>query len=283
MSTVDSHVHVWDPSLHRHAWLDAEPALNRAVLPADIGFAAAGVDRAVFVQADAAESVGEAAWVASLDWPQLAGIVAHAPLERSDAAEVLDQLAGIPLVIGVRRLLQDESREFFASQALAKGLAEVARRELTFDACVRHGQLHALYNLARSVPDLSVVIDHLGKPPVADGLYSDAGVHWLTAMAALAELDGVTVKLSGLAPEANPTSAIGPQARPFLHVAVELFGVNRCMVGSDWPVSGHTKHSLGYAEWFSLVLDGLSLSKSEQASIAADTASRVYGLTPAKN
>lgn len=282
MSLIDSHLHVWDPSRHRHEWLDGEDALNRAFLPSDINFDSAGVTGVVFVQADASadQSITEAVWVASLasEWPQLRGIVAHAPLETEGLSATLDALEQIPLVVGVRRLLQDASDELFTAGALTSGLIELGRRGLAFDACVRHHQLSHLVTLVEAAPETTVVLDHLGKPPVAAGIDSAEGQEWLRQLHRLAPFERVALKLSGLAPEASPERALSPQSRPFLLAALEAFGAERCMVGSDWPVSTHTPHAMGYAEWFSLVLDGFGLSSEEAESVAHRTASRVYGI-----
>jgi predicted TIM-barrel fold metal-dependent hydrolase len=94
-------------------------------------------------------------------------------------------------------------------------------------------KMPALVALLAKVPGLPVVLDHLGKPPVsgdADG--------WERDLCDLAALPRVSVKLSGVAPEASPRGGtIRRQALPWLAVALDAFGAERCMVGSDWPVS----------------------------------------------
>ena len=205
MTLVDAHAHLWDRASFRYDWLEGEPHLPFAFLPDDLAATGADIDQAVFLQADCApeQAVAEAQWVDAFrqDGASIAGIVAFAPLERAERESVLDELSGIAGVVGVRRLLQDEPADMFDSAELAAGIGSLAARGWTFDACVRAWQLPHLERLARQVPDVPVVLDHLGKPAVADMSSFDA---WLADVRALAALPHVSVKLSGMTPAARP-------------------------------------------------------------------------------
>lgn len=272
--TVDAHLHVWDPEALRYPWLDEEPALNRPFLPGDVG--SDTVREVVFVQAAAHDGLAEARWVQSLDWPQLCGIVAFAPVETRELDVVLAALEQLPAFVGVRRLLQDEDDAFIGSTALRRGLTVLAERGIPFDACIRHPQLPALVDTVRAVPELTVVLDHLGKPPVAAGRRSADGMAWRAALAELAELPNTVVKVSGLASEVDPTRPLRDQIVPFVADALELFGPERIMVGSDFPVSGATAHHLGYDEWFQVAADLLELSPHEHDQVFSLTARRIF-------
>ena len=143
-STVDSHVHVWDPSRLGYSWLEGDPLLGAAHLPESI--AEPEVSRVIFVQSDADDGDAEVAWIQGLasEWPQLAGIVGFAPVERADLPQVLDRLEALPLLVGVRRLLQDEPGGFIESDEMKRGLAVLADGRIPFDACIRHQQLPEL-------------------------------------------------------------------------------------------------------------------------------------------
>lgn len=274
---TDAHQHVWDPRRLSYPWLSSVPDLDKPRLPEDSR--TPGVDRVVFVQADAADGVIESEWVQGLarDWPELAAIVAFAPVETNALPRALDRLHELPLFRGVRRLLQDEPPGFITSRGVRQGLRVLAERAVPFDACVRHHQLGELRTALEDVPDVDVVLDHLGKPPVALGLDSREGEAWIDAIHALAELPSVVVKLSGLAPEADPERPLAEQSRPFLEVALRAFGAARCMVGSDWPVSGATPHGMTTAEWIELV--GAQIDDPvERELVLNGTAARVYGL-----
>lgn len=269
---IDSHVHVWDPARNAYGWLRGE--LDRAYLPAELEAGHDSTTRFVFVQADAADGLREARWVDSLDWPRLAGIVAFAPVERTDVLhDYLSELRRIDRVVGVRRLLQDEPLDVFDSAALTTGLRAVAAAGLTFDACVRAHQLAPLIGLLDRVPELDVVLDHLGKPQIGEGVDEV----WRRNLGILAENPRVHVKLSGLAPESDPRRPVLEQALPVVEAAVELFGDDRCMIGSDWPVSSSTPQRLPIGEWFG-ILDVLAERGHDRELLGSSTAIRFYGL-----
>lgn len=281
MTVIDAHLHVWDPALNRHPWLDEEPVLGRPFLPADVKSEL--VEQVVFVQADALDGLAEAQWVQSLAdaWPQLAGIVAFAPVEdRRGLSEHLDALAELPRFVGVRRLLQDEPRGFITSSAFIGGLRELARRKVPFDACVRWHQLADLVVAVKHSPEAHLVLDHLGKPPVAAGYDSDERHHWSTALHDLAQQPHVTVKLSGLAPEANAAQPLYPQIEPFVKEAIDAFGPGRVLAGSDFPVSAATAHELGYDQWFTWINEGLGFNEDESSQVMHGNAERTYTLSP---
>lgn len=275
---IDSHIHVWDPRINHYRWL--EGALDRPFLPGDLAPDHAQADGFVFVQADADDGLAEAHWVDQLEWPRLSGIVAFAPVERPDLLDDhLADLATIDRVVGVRRLLQDEPDEFFDQPGLVDGLRTVAAAGLTFDACIRAHQLPLLVQLLHSVPELDVVLDHLGKPQIGGGM----DLVWSDRLRILAENPRVNVKLSGLAPESDASQPVLTQALPFLHAAVEIFDPSRCMIGSDWPVSSTTPQQMPVGDWFSLV-DAVGANSIERFELQQGTAMRFYGLdrrTPA--
>jgi L-fuconolactonase len=171
-------------------------------------------------------------------------------------------------------LLQDEPLEFFEHPGLLVGLRALADSGLPFDACIRHHQLGALTSLLAKVPELPVVLDHLAKPPVATG---DDGT-WERDLRALAELPQARVKLSGMPPELRDDQEWVSAARPWLEVALDAFGADRAMVGSDWPVSAMSPRRLAPGRWLSMVLDELAASPAEREQLSWRTASRFYGV-----
>lgn len=246
MRVLDSHLHLWDPSFLDYSWLEG-PLLARFAAE-EIAAAVGSVDDErgfVFVQADCAEEqyLDEISWVTSLaSRVGVRGIVAGARLDRgADTLDYLDAVAERPLVVGVRHLLQGEVDGFAGTSAFRDGAAALVARNLTFDACVRgEAQLRDVQALAAEMPELRVVLDHLGKPAVGvagEPLLPTA--QWSDAIAALAAHPQVFCKLSGLPAEAGGTWN-AEQMEPFFDVALEAFGPDRLMVGSDWPVSAVT-------------------------------------------
>jgi L-fuconolactonase len=290
---IDSHLHLWDQNLLHYDWLHGAGPLDRSFLPNDLNLGRSGVTEMVFVEADCRpeESLAELRWVSGiraeafpLSGIVICGIVAAAPLEHGvGVCDHLDSLTEFDRVVGIRRSLQSESSEFISRPELADGLAATANRSLCFDACVRWVQLGDLRSLLASADgvaerELHVVIDHLGKPPVQAGSDSESADEWFAEMRLLAKRPGTFVKLSGLPAESAPGSDLAVVARPFLQRALDLFGPERCLVGSDWPVSTLVPEELAYDDWFSLVLDNQGLTPAERDQVAHGTATRAYRL-----
>lgn len=278
---LDAHLHLWDPALLDYGWLEGR--LLRSFGPDELDEAVAkapdDVAGFIFVQAECAaeQALAEVDWVTSLaDRLPLRGVVARVPLEDPDATEAhLAELARRPLVAGVRRLLQSEPDGFAARPGFRASARSVAAAGLAFDACVRWPQLPDVVALARDVPELTIVLDHLGKPPVgsADAPAPAAGTVWAAHLHDLARLPNVVCKLSGL-PAESTGEWTDAQVRPFLDVALDAFGPERLLFGSDWPVSGP------YGRWADAVASWAAdrLGADECAALLAGNAERVYRL-----
>ncbi|MDZ8200339.1 amidohydrolase family protein [Microbacterium sp. SSW1-59] len=268
--TIDAHAHVWDTTELRYPWLDDAPHLPRTFLPRDLQ--RDGAVPYVFVEADCASGHAEARWVAGLGADGPAAIVAFARIESARVAAELDALAGVPGVTGIRRLWQDQPADMLRSPATARGLRLLPERGLVFDVCVRWEQLEVVADVVRAHPDVHFVIDHLGKPPVAR---PELLASWRRSLAACAR-ENVSVKLSGL--PAEDGAAVDGECRvdlaPWLRAAFELFGADRAMVGSDWPVSAD--RGFGRPAWFAAVRAALGLGADEWHRVSHANAARVY-------
>jgi len=203
------------------------------------------------------------------DW--VAGVVGWVPLDDTRAAAAaLDELDAEPLLRGIRHLVHDDPRdEFLDLPAVRTSLAAVAAHGLAFDvpdAWPRH--LAGAGRVARAVPELTVVIDHLAKPPVG----TDAFVAWEAELRRVAALPNTMAKFSGLhLPEVPFTvDTVGA----LLDVALDAFGAERLMYGGDWPMS--VPHG-GYRPTWRVMRDCLDrLSASERAGVLGDNAERAY-------
>lgn len=235
---IDTHLHLWDTLRLAYSWLDDEPRLNRPITGRELDERTTDGRRVVLVEAavDPADVEGETRWFAELatSHPAVHGFVAAVDLTRVDLEATLDALQARPGFVGVRHLLQDTTLLSSHPGQLAAALAELGRRGIPFDACVRAGQLPALRRLVESVPGTTIVLDHLGKPPVGDPRALD---RWRHDLASLAELPGVHVKLSGLPAECHDAGQLDDHLAGIVAYAVACFGPARCLVGSDWPMS----------------------------------------------
>jgi L-fuconolactonase len=264
---VDTHVHWWDPATVPLPWLDQVPALARPFLPADFARAAgeAEIEAIVFVECDVAPGrhLDEARWVGGLAAiePRLKAVVAHAPLERGRAVEAdLAALQALPLVRGVRRLLQGEADDAFCLQpSFIEGVRLLPRFGFHFEICVYHRQLGAALELVRRCPEVRFVLDHIGKPGIRDGLLDP----WRAEIEALAALPNVVCKLSGLVTEADHAGWTPQQLRPYIDHVVGCFGFSRLMFGSDWPVA---TLAASYGRW--LVTLDTALAGADEADLA---------------
>jgi L-fuconolactonase len=293
VKTIDSHLHVWDPSRFRYEWLDDLPPLNRGygfdeLRAEQQGGTAApnpaapntdAPDGYVFVQADcsAEQSYDEAAWVSELAATEpIVGIVAAASLESGDAvAPALERLRELPLVVGVRRLLQQEPLGFALGDGFLAGARALAAAGLSFDAGVTHRHLPDVVALVDAVPDLVVVLDHFGKPDVASADPA-AFAAWRNDLAQLASRPAVSCKFSGLPPQAGTPDWTAKQFTPYFDTALEFFGADRCLFGSDWPASSL---QTGYTRWLDFVREWAApLSEDERIAIFSGTATSVYRL-----
>jgi len=274
--TIDAHLHLWDLERVAYPWLTSALApIDRtfAFAEAEPQLAQAGVDRVVLVQA--ANSVEDSAAMFAVESPRVAGVVAWVDLlDPESAARQLDTWAAQPAFVGIRHLVHDEpDADWLARPPVRRSLRLLAERGLSFDVIgVLPRHLEHAVAIADELPDLRLVIDHLGTPPVG----AASREPWAGLISELARRPGVAVKLSGLTtlgPDGRATTA---DLRPFVDHALSAFGADRVLAGGDWPVSTLVG---AYAEtWSTLsaLIDGLS--EAERAQVLGGTAERVYRL-----
>lgn len=284
---VDAHLHFWDPARLHYPWLRGEPGLNKAFMPSDLDTGGILLRQFVFVEADRSpgQRMQEADWAIGLAHgePRLAAVVASVDLTSPPGLEAqLRELGKRPLVKGVRGLFQDQEASLITDPGTLQGARAVALTGLAFDACIRHGQLGALTGFAAAVPELPIVLDHMGKPPIRTGGHRE----WSARLREFASLPNTFVKLSGAAPEADPGKDLAAQALPYVKTALDAFGPQRSMFGSDWPVSAASRNGTGasaaYRRWAEIVLDRAldGHSVQDRAAVAWATARQFYSIDP---
>ena len=274
---VDAHVHLWNPDRFRYPWLDDLPVLRRAMLPTDFAKASesAKVSKFIFVECgcEPAQSLAEVDWANSLAHtdPRLKGIIAHAALERGKSARAdLEILSRHPLVKGVRRNLQGEPVDFLEQPGFTEGLKLLPEFGFTFDLCIRAFQLPKAAELVRSLPQVTFVLDHFGKPSVRDNSFEP----WASHLRALAEAPNVFCKISGLATEANWTNWQPADFAPYFNHTLDCFGPARVMFGSDWPVA---TLATSYDRWIETVLELVpDADEGERTKLFQTNAERIY-------
>nr|WP_062340618.1 amidohydrolase family protein [Herbidospora sakaeratensis] len=282
-SVVDAHHHLWDLSRRPQDWLTSPEMkiLYRDFSPADYAATAAeaGVGRSVLVQvlADAEETREFLRTAAESE--TIAAVVGWADLTRPDLPEELAALAASPgggLLRGVRHLVQAEpDPAWVARDDVRAGLRHVASAGLTYDLLVAPHQLPAAIETVRALPDLGFVLDHLAKPAIAAGELRS----WEVLLRRLAAEPNVTAKLSGLITEADRERWDAEALRPYVEVAIDAFGPDRLMFGSDWPVC---LLAGSLPRWTDTVRTLLAdLPEGDRQAVFSGTAERVYRLSTA--
>jgi L-fuconolactonase len=272
---LDAHHHVWDPAARDHAWLTALPSLRRPFTLRDYAAAAAphGVTASILVQvlADVTETEEFLALAAEPGSP-VAGVVGWVDLTGPDvAAEIarLRQLPGGARLAGIRHLVQDEPDPGWLDRPeVRRGLRAVGAAGLVYDLLIRPPQLPAALRVTADLDEVSFVLDHGAKPPIAAGQLEP----WAGHLAALAARPNVSCKFSGLVTEAAPDWR-PEQIAPYAAVLLDSFGPDRLMFGSDWPVC---TLRASYAEVLDLAVRLLPVSAPERDAVLGGTAARVY-------
>lgn len=278
---IDSHVHLLDQKRFGYAWAAGAPALKRDWTPDDLAASAKpyAIEGFVFVEVDvdAGRHLDEAQWVEDLARSdrRVRGCVACLPLERGEAIEPeIDRLAKLSVVRGVRRLIQNQpDPEFGLRPEFLEAIRLLPKRNLSFDICVFHHQLPNTLEMMRRCPDVSFVLDHIGKPGIKAGLIDP----WRRHIREMAALPNVVCKLSGVTTEADHASWSREQLRPYIDHVIESFGVDRVMYGGDWPVSELAGR---YTQWLETLDWATSqLTRAEKRKLFRDNAIKAYRLS----
>lgn len=268
-AAIDAHVHLWDRSRSDYAWItpDLGALYDDFDGPAaQAGLAQAGIQSAVLVQAD--DSVDDTSFMLEVarDSSWVAGVVGWVPLEDPHRAEaVLGRWLLEPKFRGVRQLLHNDPRPLLERREVHDTLRMIASQKLALDVPDAWPRLLPQAILvADAIPELTLVIDHLGKPP--NGLLDFS--HWSDMIFDVARRPNVVAKLSGL-------HDLSPSMRERAwEVALDAFGASRIAYGSDWPMSiAHGGYEVMWNSTLSLVG---RLSSFEQEAVLAGTAVGAY-------
>ena len=270
---IDAHQHYWKVERNDYGWLTpALKPLYRDFLPSDLAplLEAAGIDRTILVQA--APTVAETRFLLELagQTDSVAGVVGWIDMERADAPIVLADLAQHPKLVGIRPMIHNiEDEAWITRPGLAAATEAVIDASLCFDALVRPQHLPYLTEFLQKHPDLKTVIDHCAKPNIAEGQWQP----WADQMSELAARRGTHCKLSGMLTEASADQGYG-DLLPYMEHLLALFGPERLMWGSDWPV---LRLAGTYANWHAMAKRFLqALPEQDQHHVMGNTATRFY-------
>lgn len=246
---IDAHQHFWHPARGDYAWMPPnDPVLTRRYGPGDLssGLAATGVEHTVLVQA--APSVEETEYMLGIadSTPHVAKVVGWINFEDRTQLATLERLAKHPKFVGVRPMIQDIPDDGWMLRDDVQWVYEaLIDLDLTFDCLGFPGHLGYFHKLLTGYPKMRAVIDHSMKPQFR--AHSDANFDiWAQGLSALAKDTSAYCKLSGLVTEADEDWSDG-MLKPYTNHVVGVFGAERVMWGSDWPVA---RLRCEYADWF---------------------------------
>jgi L-fuconolactonase len=273
---IDAHQHFWDVHRFQYPWMPpGESPLRRNYLPSDLEpiLKRNRFDGSVLVHANVV--IEETRWLLELASQHdfIRGVVGWVDLTDPRVGASLDELQRHPKFKGVRHLVHDEPDVgWLMRDDVLRGLGELARRCIPYDLLLRPPHLPLVPRLADRLPELRLVIDHIAKPLIAaqriDG--------WAEDMEAASKIPQVFCKLSGMITEADPRGWKAGHLRPYVQHVLSLFGPDRLMFGSDWPVctlAGTWKEVLAA---FTQAIGPQPVEAREK--LLGETAARFYGL-----
>jgi L-fuconolactonase len=275
---IDAHHHLWEDLGRRdYGWLAGLDAIRRPYTVDDLA-AVTPADRTVLVQTVAAVGETEEFLATAARSSLVAGVVGWVDLCAPDVADRLAALRAAPggdALAGIRHPAQGEQDPgWLVRPDVVRGVRAVAEAGLTYDILVLPPQHGAAIALADAVPGARLVLDHAGKPAIADDGYEP----WAAFLTELAARPNVFCKLSGLVTEADWDTWTVAGLRPYAEHVLSAFGPARVMFGSDWPVC---ELAATYEQVYAAALAFTAeLSPAERDEVFAGTATRAYPITP---
>jgi len=238
---VDAHHHFWDPDKGDYPWMAGPEmqTIRRSFWAEDLRplLSANRVDKTIIVQTwSSLEETRNFLHIAgTTDF--VAGVVGWVDMTDPELESTLNELKQGPYgryLIGVRHQVHDEADpNWLLRDDVQRGLVTVSRANLVYDLLTRPRELPAALKTVQRYPELRFVIDHISKPEIAKGEIEN----WRQLMKPFASQSSVWCKVSGMVTEADWKNWTSADLAPYIDTVLEIFGENRLIFGSDWPVS----------------------------------------------
>jgi len=275
---IDAHHHYWHYSRAEFDWItDEVAALRRDFLPAEMNSERSGVGVTASVAVQAREQTEETRWLLQLaeEEPSIWGVVGWLPLADRRLPAIIEEFSGHSRLRGLRHVVQKEEDGFLDQVDFNEGLRAMGQYSdfsLVFDLLIRSRQLPEAIRFVDRHPNQTFVLDHVAKPAIAQGEMFP----WATDLLELGRRRNVCCKISGMVTEAAWQNWTTEQLEPYFQAALNAFGPDRLMVGSDWPV---LTVACTYQRWWGVVDKWISsLSDEEQRWILGENAIQIYAL-----
>jgi L-fuconolactonase len=271
---VDAHQHYWEPQRGDYGWLTPGlDAMYRDFLPDQLEPLLGKYRMEGSVAVQAAPTVEETKYLLALSdtYPSILGVVGWLDLESPGFAEALAGQREHPKFVGIRPMIQDLPDDWLLGESVAGSMRILERQRFPIDLQLRPRLLDSAVKLMERVPELPAVIDHLAKPD-----WRQSPVRWQEAIRRLAEYPNVMCKLSGMVPESRERWD-AEAWKPYVTYVLDVFGPDRVMYGSDWPVSlWSADYDRVYESLAGLLPAGPE--DSRWTGLWGDNAARFYGL-----
>lgn len=235
MHILDAHQHFWRYDPVQYDWIqDSMETLRQDYLPEQLRpiYEANQISGCVAVQASSTEEESVTLLKYADENDFIKGIVGWVDLCKPGVEERLHHFSQHPKFKGVRHVLQNEQVDFMERPDFLHGMASLAPYNLSYDILIYPRHLFSAWQMVKKFPEQKFVIDHLAKPSVKSKQFAN----WKDLLMNFADCPNVYCKLSGMVTEADWKQWRYPDFVPVLQAATEVFGPDRLMFGSDWPV-----------------------------------------------
>ncbi len=272
---IDSHVHFWNYNEIRDSWIDESmQVIRRDFLPKDIDpiLKSNNVEGIIVVQADQSEEETDFLVRLSNDYAKIYGKVGWIDLLDQNLNQKLEQYQNTKIIKGWRHIVQAEPPGFLTNPLFVKNVKTLGTKNYTYGILVYHFQLPEVLEFVSKLPNQPLILNHLGKPDLKSLEFDN----WKKQISELSKFENVYCKLSGLVTEAHAGQWNKEMLWPYMDLAIETFGVERVMFGSDWPVM---LLNTNYTEWLNLVKAYTQqFTPNEQRKILSDNALKCYNI-----
>lgn len=273
---IDSHQHFWKYNVKEYNWInDSMSVLRRDFLPSDLKeqLDSTGFDGSVAV--GARQDIYETDWLLELAEKNefIKGVVGWVSLVDEKVEAVLEKYAANEKLKGVRHIVHDEpDDEFILREDFVKGVSKLAKYDLTYDILIFPRHIRNSVEFVKKFPEQSFVVDHIAKPFIKNGQIEP----WKSNMEEFGSFENVYCKISGMVTEADWQNWKKQDFHVYMETVLDIFGADRLMFGSDWPVC---EVAAEYNRVLEIAMDFIGkLSQSEQNKIVGENATRFYNL-----
>ena len=273
---LDTHHHLWKPERGDYFWMTSNLPIARDYMPGDLAplLRQAGVAKTILVQAADTEAETDFMLGLAEDTEWIVGVCGWLDMDSDDFPDRLAHYMQNPYWRSFRPMLQDiEPADWILKPRVLRNLAHTARMGARLEVLTKPPQLPHAIEAIRQTPGLKAVVNHISKPNIADGVMEP----WASQMSELRAYPEIFCKLSGMVTEAQPDWT-PEDLRPYIAHVLDVFGEDRVMFGSDWPVALLAAHSYGDVVNALRTVVGPLLSADGHRKLFHDNGARFYGV-----